>query len=166
MAVQLSRRAWLLIECVVVIIVAFSAILWVENHMPKEQRIGLQGVIVTALVLYFRNVQAVRQGEKNEEILHQQNKTLGKIEGQVNGGTTRTLDAIREDHNKALDFMREQWRVERHDLLGKLNTKELQLIEAQTECKAAVEKAAMLEKQIVGIQQTARDLAAASKKAE
>lgn len=147
---KVTKFGWNVIEGLVIFFLIIGFAMYMESHKAKGTDFSSVYALLVGLAgIYGRQAWQHRQAERNEEILHDQNKVLNHIETQVNGGTTALLNGMREDHEKAMSFMREQWRVERHDLLGKLNASELRVED--------------LRARVIEAQQIAKDLALAAK---
>jgi len=143
---KLTRFMWFAFQAFMIFIVAFAFVVGLEIKRPDKDNTVLEALILgfattNAGLLWTKAAaekanEAVRQtASKTEETLNRQDQVLDQVHDKVNGGTTRLIEALKAEHDAALNALREEWKRDRHKIVQDLNAERLTAKADATELK-------------------------------
>lgn len=133
------------------LMVGVGLIVWIEAKRPEKDNATLYVIIFGFVTTNIGVLLAKAAGDKNQDVLQNQNVVLDQVHEKVNGGTTRLIAAIKAEHDAAIATLREELQRERHTLKGQNGVLTAALNHVEGELVALRETKAHLEAQAANL---------------
>lgn len=153
---QLTRFMWFTFQAFMLFVAAFGLVACLELKRPEKDNTVLEALIfgfasTNAAILWTKAAAEKKQeatAAKTQESLNKQDHVLDQVHEKVNGGTTKLVNSLKEEHEAAMTALRAEHSRERHKIDEDRQAKELQATVYQIEAKEKTDSVARLEAQV------------------